>query len=105
MDQRLVRGSDLNTVQLEKYESCGYAGALVPIYKRVAPDDMEEVSSRHLKEIGMQVLVAYSSLRHGEGGLEEPKIPDAFSSAVSRYLVVVNLQDLFEAEKEWRQRG
>ena len=52
---------------------------------------MKEVSCSHLKEIGMKVLVARSSLRHAESGLEEAEIPDAFGTAISCYLVVVNL--------------
>ena len=65
---------------------------------------MKEVSCSHLKEIGMKVLVARSCLRHGESGLEESEIPDAFDAAISCYLIVVNLQDLFETEEEWRQQ-
>ncbi len=32
------------------------------------------------------------------------EIPDAFGAAVPCYLVLVNLQDFFEAEEKWRQR-
>jgi hypothetical protein len=88
-------------VHLKKHQSCGYTGTLIAIYKWVVPDDMKEVSSSHLKKIAMKVLAARSSLRHGERGLEEIEIPDALGAAISSYLVVVNLQDLFETEENW----
>lgn len=65
---------------------------------------MEEVGRCHLKKIGMKILVAGSCLRHGESGQEEVQIPDPFTAAVPCYLVAVNLEDLFEAEEEGRQR-
>lgn len=105
VDQCLVRGSDPDAVHLKENESRGYAGSLVAVYKWVVSDEMEEVGCCHFKEIGMKILVACSCLWHGESGLQEAEIPDTFGAAVPCYLVVVNLQDLFEAEEEWRQRG
>ena len=52
----------------------------------------------------MKILVARSCLRHSESGLEEPEISDAFGATVPCYLVLVNLQDLFEVEEERCQR-
>jgi hypothetical protein len=54
---------------------------------------VHRVGCCHLKEIGMKVLVTRSCS-------QEAEIPDAFGAAIPCYLVVVNLQDLFEAEEE-----
>src|SRR5574337_1773133 len=66
---------------------------------------MKQVSCSHLEEISMKVVDACSSLRHGKSRLEEAEIPDASGAAISGYLIVVNLQDLFQTEEEWRQQA
>ena len=60
---------------------------------------MKELSCSHLEEISMKVLDACSSLWYGKSGLEETEIPDASGAAISGYLIVVNLQDLFRPRK------
>jgi hypothetical protein len=46
----------------------------------MVPDEMEEISGCHLKEVGMKVLVARSCLRHGESGLKEGQDPEFLQS-------------------------
>ena len=50
---------------------CRSASALVPVYKRMISDNMEKVSRRHFKKIGMQIGIPNTGLRQGNSRLQE----------------------------------
>lgn len=60
---------------------------------------MEEVGGCHLEEIGVIIFGAASCLRHRESRLKKAQIADSFSAAVSFYLILMDLENLFKVEE------
>ena len=83
VDKSFLGDSQVDAVDLEKHKGCRRAGSLVAVHERMVPNDVEQVGSCHLIEVGMKVLVACSSLRHSESRLEKSEVSNSFRAAVS----------------------
>lgn len=100
LDQFAIADPQLDPVQLEEDQGgCG-TDAFVTIEEWMIPDEVKEIGGGHLEDVGMEVLARGAGARHGNGGLEQPEVPDAVGPAVSVDLIAVDLQDLGEVEED-----
>ena len=62
-------------------------------------DEVEQVGGRHLEQAVMKILFLERRARLGDGRLQEQRIPYPRHSTVTPYLVAVDFQDVFDAQK------
>lgn len=75
-------------------------GSFIPIDVRMIRTDVEQIRGRHLVDVLVEVPIAGALLRHLHGGIERGRVAQAISAAVQRYLLRVDVFDIFAAQKD-----
>lgn len=96
----ILGGVEVKPVQVEKDDCSDSTDAFVAIDEGMVLDQVEQIGCGHLVNVRVQELAAIGSRRHAEGGFEQLDIPDAGGAAVAVNLVLVNFQDLAQAEED-----
>jgi hypothetical protein len=87
----VLRRHDDHIIQGQENQSRHYTGPLVPVNEGMVLDDMKEVSRCHLIDITMEIASSESGCWHGQGGLKQPQIADAWIAPIAIYLIAMNL--------------
>ena len=100
LDQVGSRDVNGDAVELQKYQCCSGANALIAIHEGVVLDDVKEIGRGHFKKIRMQVTASETGLRHGNRRFQKGQVTDARTSAVSFDLISVDLKNFLQAQKD-----
>lgn len=104
IEEGLIRRTDANAIHLQEHERGDDPSSLVAIQKWMVLHNMEDISCGHLEKVDVVICRAASCLRHGKSRLKEAQIANSSGTAVSFYLVIMDLKSFFQVEEERRQR-